>query len=103
MSIEVGFGGSSPTNPSITYFDINAFTDGSTNKVNSYKAHNGGKQVTIPVDFAVTYVQLAAVPNNIHVTVHFESKNVKLNDSTTKVELPGPGLALGNATIMATE
>jgi hypothetical protein len=84
MTIELGFGGSSQTNPSIVYFDIYVPTDGSTKKVDHYQASNQGNHVTIPDDFAVDLVQLAAVPSGIHVTVHFESKNVKLNETTSK-------------------
>ena len=102
MTIEIGFGGSSKSTASITYFNITVPTDGSTKKVDHYKASNQGNSITIPNDFAVTYVQLAAVPNNIKVHVHFESQNVTLNDTTTTVNLPGPGLALGNATVSAT-
>ena len=103
MTIELGFGGSSQKNPSIVYFNIYVPTDGSTKKVEQYQASNEGNHVTIPDDFAVNLVQLAAVPDGVHVTVHFESKNLKLNETTTKVDLPGPGLALGNATVMAVE
>ena len=102
MTIEIGFGGASKSTPSITYFDITIPTDGSTKKVNHYKASNSGNSLTIPHDFAVTYVQLAAVPNGIKVHVHFESENVTLNENKTKVDLPGSGLALGNSTVSAT-
>ena len=101
MTIEIGFQGSSKTNQSITYFDITVPTNGSSKKVNQYQASNQGSHVTIPEDFVVTFVQLAAVPNNIHVQVHFESENVTLNETKTKVDLPGSGLALGNATVTA--
>ena len=103
MTIELGFGGSSQKNPSIVYFNITIPTDGSTKKVDHYQASNQGSHVTIPDEFAVNVIQLAAGPDGVGVTVHFESESVKLNETRTKVELPGPGLALGNATAKAIE
>lgn len=103
MTIEIGFNGSSKSTPSVVYFDITVPTNGSTKKVNQFQASNQGNHVTIPEDFVVDFVQLAAVPNNIHVLVHFESENVTLNETNTKVDLPGSGLALGNATVSAKE
>ena len=102
MTIEIGFQGSSKTNASVVYFDVSIPTDGSTKTVHNLHATNNGKAVTIPSDFAVTEVQLANVPNGIDVNVHFESENVTLTDSETQANLPGPGLALGNATVSAT-
>ena len=102
MTIEVGFQGSSKSNGSLQYFDIQVPTNGSSHKVESLHATNNGSKVTIPDDFVVSFVQLAAVPNGIKVQVHFESENVQLNETNTKVDLPGAGLALGNAKVSAT-
>ncbi|KAI9687969.1 MAG: hypothetical protein M1822_002051, partial [Bathelium mastoideum] len=74
MSVELGFSGSSQQNPSIAYFNITVPTDGSTQKVNSYQASAEDTPVAIPEDFAVSSVQLAAVPTGIQINIHFESK-----------------------------
>lgn len=101
MSVQVGFGSPSQTSP-ITYFDVSVPTNGTKHKVSSLKATNKDKgTITVPTDYAVNLVQLATVPNGVQVTVHFESENITLNGTTEKVNLPGPGLALGNATVSA--
>ena len=101
MTVELGFQGTSKNNQSLTYFNVTIPTDGSSKKVHNLQASNNNNHVNIPNDFVVTFVQLANVPNNIHVQVHFESENVQLNGNKTKVDLPGQGLALGNATVSA--